>query len=108
MKKLFTIALAFVLTASLAACGCQAQEEVPATTIATTAPTTAATTAPTTAVTMPAMDPTTATNIPDPEVDNNSTEMTEEIGESTGENETTSGTPAENTDAAGSRSRMGR
>lgn len=68
MKKLFTVALALVLTFSMAACGCQAQDKTPATTAPTTVPTTAPTTTPTTAPTMP-MDPTVETNIPDPSVD---------------------------------------
>ena len=43
MKKLFTIALALVLTCNLVACGCQAQETKPATTAPTTTPTTEST-----------------------------------------------------------------
>ena len=101
MKKLFTIALAFVLTCALAACGCQAQEPAPTTTIATTAP---VTTVPTTTVTVPSMDPTTATNIHDPEVDSNSTEMTEEYTEDV----TIDVMPTDSTDTTGARSRMGR
>ena len=77
MKKLFAIALALVIIGSLAACGCQAQEPTRPTTVPTTIPTTVpVTTAPTTIpteTTTPMMDPTTATNIPDPEVDTNST-----------------------------------
>ena len=89
MKKLFTIALALVLTFALVACGCQAKEPVRPTTVPTTMPTTApstapATTAPTTLpteTTEPIMDPTMETNIPDPEVDYNSTEATDVTGE---------------------------
>ena len=99
MKKLFTIALALVLTCSLAACGCQAQEPSQPTTAPTTMPTTApATTAPTplpTENTEPMMDPSTETNIPDPEVDSNSTESTSDMP-----NET------EATEDMGARSRM--
>ena len=80
MKKLFSIVLALVLTFALAACGCQAQKTTPATTVPTTVPvTTAPTTMPTTEpTTIPPMDPTTQTNIPDPEVDSSTPEMTED------------------------------
>ena len=49
-------------------------------------------------------DPTTATNIPDPEVDSNSTEMTEEYTEDV----TIDVMPTDSTDTTGARSRMGR
>lgn len=86
MKKLFSIVFAFVLTVVLAACGCQAQENTPATTIPTTVPvTTAPTTMPTTEpTTLPPMDPTIQTNIPDPEVDTGNSEMTESTERDTG------------------------
>ena len=79
MKKLFSIALALVLTCSLAACGCQAQDTMPATTAPTTVPvTTAPTSAPTTApTTAPPMDPSMETNIPYPSVDTSTPDMTE-------------------------------
>ena len=112
MKKLFTIALSLVLTCSLAACGCQAQEPAPTTTVPTTnAPTTTATTAPTTTATVPSMDPTIDTNIPDAEVESNSTEVTEGTGgagESIGENGNNEGGQSDSTDMAGESSRMRR
>lgn len=92
MKKLFTIALMFILSCSLVACGCQAQDAAPTTvptTVAptTAAPTTAATTAPATGVTVPSMDSTIETNIPDPEVTPGITDMTEGASQDeTGEN----------------------
>ena len=86
MKKLFTIALAFVLTFALAACGCQAKNTMPTT--VTTVPTT---TAPTTAATVPStvqpMDPTVETNIPDPAVDTSMPDMTENTEDTTGSEE---------------------
>ena len=114
MKKLSTIAFAFVLIFSLAACGCQAQESTPATTIpttsapVTTAPATTATTMPASTATVPSMDPTIDTNIPDPEVDSNSTEMTEDTTESTGANEDYEGNQSNGTDTSVERSRMSR
>ena len=79
MKKLFTIACALVITFSLAACGCQAKETTPVTTVPTTVPaTTAPTSAPTTVpTTTPPMDPSMETNIPDPDVDTSMPDMTD-------------------------------
>lgn len=73
MKKSAIIALALLLCLSLAACRMSNNDE---TTAPTTAPTTVPTTAPTTVPTIPAIDPTIDTNIPDPEVDPNSTTPT--------------------------------
>ena len=87
MKKLFSIVLALVLTFALAACGCQATDPVPATTVPTTIPaTTAPTTIPTTApTTVPPMDPSMETNIPDPSVDTSVPDMTEDTTDQTEE-----------------------
>ena len=113
MKKLFSIVLASVLTFTLAACGCQAQDPTPATTIpttmpATTAPTTVPTTEPATVPsTNPPMDPTMETNIPDPSVDTSMPDMTGDATEGTsGTNE--NGTKSQNNmqDSANSRMRM--
>ena len=79
MKKFACIVLMILLLASLAACRMGGNDETTApTTAPTTTPTTAPTTAPTTVPTMPTIlptiDPTIDTNIPDPEVDPNSTD----------------------------------
>ena len=66
MKKYSMIALILVLTVSLCACGRRNKESV------VTNPT-VTTPAVTTAPTKPATEPTLETNIPDPEVDHNST-----------------------------------
>lgn len=68
MKKIGLIVLTLVLTVSLCACG----RNKPAETIpATVAPTTL----PTETTTMPTIDPTMGTNIPDPTVESNSQDM---------------------------------
>ena len=77
MKQLFAIALALVLMIGLSACGRNRKEPVTTpTTQATTTPTTTAT-VPTTRETEPIMDPTMATNIPDPSVDTSMPDMTD-------------------------------
>lgn len=92
MKRLFLTTLILVLTFSLAACGCQASDPMPETTM----PTTNATTVPTTAA------PTIETNIPDPSVDTSLPDMTEDTTEtqtdSTGivDEETITGENADN------------
>ena len=65
MKRYTVILLVIVLAFALTACG--RRNETP---VQTTPP---VTTAPTEPATMPTIDPTMGTNIPDPEVDNNST-----------------------------------
>ena len=66
MKKISIIALMLVLTMALAACGRTDNKE---TTPATTAPIT-------TTTTIPSMDPTLGTNIPDPSVDTSMPDIT--------------------------------
>ena len=64
MKKLCIIALVFVLTFALAACGRRKNDNT-----ITTMPTTQPTTTPTTDTSiLPEMDPTMDTNVPDPDV----------------------------------------
>ena len=58
MKKLCIITLALVLTLSLAACGRKDKPNTPSTTVPTTENSI-----------LPSMDPTTATNVPDPDVE---------------------------------------
>ena len=65
MKKYGIFALTLALAMSMAACGCQKQPEPTAPTVNTTVPTTLPETVPT----VPETDPTLATNIPDPNVD---------------------------------------
>ena len=60
MKKLCIIALVFVLIFTLAACGRRNDDNTNNTTLPTTVPTTEKI--------LPEMDPTSATNIPDPDV----------------------------------------
>lgn len=108
MKKLFTVALIFVMVCTLAACGCQAQETTPVTTMpATTAPTTTVPPTETTLMTTePALDATMGTNIPDPTVDSNSTE---ETMDTTGTvNEDAGSIIDGGTDEGGARNRIGR
>ena len=64
MKRLIMATMILVLTFSLAACGCQATEPMPETTV----PTTQTTTAPSTQIPT-SMPSTIETNIPDPSVD---------------------------------------
>lgn len=79
MKKFGMIAIALILTFSLCACGRRDNNETTTPTVTTrptvpptTAPTTAPTTEPTMVPDLPDMD----TNIPDPTVDSNSTNGT--------------------------------
>lgn len=91
MKKFSIIALALVLTLSLAACGKKNNE--------TTTPTT---TQPSTDMTVfPDIDPTFETNIPDPNVDTSMPMYTD------GTNSTDSTDNTDTTDSANSRSRRG-
>ena len=77
MKKSAIIAIALLLCLSLAACRMSNNDETTApTTAPTTIPTTAPTTVPTVPTVIPTIDPTIDTNIPDPEVDPNSTTPT--------------------------------
>ena len=70
MKKFSLLLVAAMIAVSLCACG--KKEQTPAvTTPAATSPTAAA---PTEEMTLPTIDPTMGTNIPDPEVDPNSTD----------------------------------
>lgn len=78
MKKFAIIALALVMTLCLAACGRRNNNE-------TSAPTT---TASTTDTIIPNMDPTIATNIPDPSVDTSMPMFTDGTEDTTGTNST--------------------
>ena len=88
MKQFFAIALALVLTIGLCACGRRPAETMP-TTLPTTVPTTTAATAPATHTTLPSMDTTLETNIPDPSVDTSMPDATDILPT---DNETTSAT----------------
>lgn len=79
MKKFGMIAMALILTLSLCACRRRDPSETttPTTTQPTTAPTTAPATAPTTEPTVMPDLPDMDTNIPDPTVDSNSTDETD-------------------------------
>ena len=79
MKQLIAIALAFVLTCGLCACGRKNNKPEPSTTIPTTTAPTVVTTAPTTEPTleMTLPEPTLDTNIPDPSIETGEMETTE-------------------------------
>lgn len=83
MKKIIAIAAAAILCLACAACGCSNSEPA-------TMPTTRPATRPTTPSTMPStILPTMETNIPDPEVNDNSTmgtDMTETTDNTIGNN----------------------
>lgn len=91
MKKFGIIALTLVLTFALSACrrGDDKETTIPPETASR------ATTVPTTIDTMPIIDPTIGTNIPDPTVDSNSTEgMTDGMTDGTVTGSTGDTTPS--------------
>ena len=82
MKKITIAVLVFVLIATLAACGCQSRTDTNnggTTTETTTTPTTATIIDPT-IIDPTIMDPTIETNIPDPDINTESTNGTDHTG----------------------------
>lgn len=94
MRKFTIFALVFVLAFALTACG--RRDNTP------TETTPAATQAPTEQATIPTIDPTMGTNIPDPEVDTSMPDLMDPTGESgTATNENGSGTQGSSGKASG-------